>query len=114
MSHRPLQIAPLHDLTQANGEDIYEHPEWFGYSETDYFRESVRVFRSVRNEPDALVTIYRSAPELETIKHGDWVALAESYAPDARNAPGLVRPGLAGVLGAGSGAYGLVGWFRRE
>lgn len=80
--HQPLKTAPLHDLTQANGEDIYAHPEWFaGDPNSQHFRESVRAYRSVRNQPNAMITIYRAAPKgITSVNHGDWVTLSEAYA----------------------------------
>lgn len=79
-SHQPTADygAPAHDLTKLVSEDIYEHPEW--YPGSDY-PEVVEMIRSVRNKPDAKVTIYRAVPEdVEEINPGDWVTPSREYA----------------------------------
>lgn len=92
MTHRPMQEAGgasrLHDLTPSFGEDVYTKNalQFFGSGDP---RESsvLRIMQNVRNNPDAVVTIYRGVPDKTSnvINPGDWVTLdkkvAQEYGP---------------------------------
>lgn len=92
MSHRPIAEAGgasrLFDLTPSFGEDIYTKNALQYFGSGDPRENSVlRIMRSVRNNPDAEVTIYRGVPENapNVINPGDWVTLdkrvADEYGP---------------------------------
>jgi hypothetical protein len=62
-------------------EDVYEHPEWYFSMNEQPERESFAVLKSIKGNPDAMVTIYRGVPNfVSTINEGDWVTLSPSYA----------------------------------
>lgn len=81
----PEENAPMHDLTGggmiypndvygSNAERLYVHGEAGG-------AESLRVAQSVRDNPDAKVTIYRGVPQgVDKINPGDWVTPSKAYA----------------------------------
>jgi SPP1 gp7 family putative phage head morphogenesis protein len=79
--------APMHDLTSMYPEDVYgpDGARYYG-SGGDTRRmeeEMIRLFREVRDNPDAKVTIYRSMPssvEDANINAGDWVTPSRAYA----------------------------------
>lgn len=80
--HQPTATygAHLNDLSELVQEDIYAHPEWYGV-DSPHDWESWAVVSSVRDNPDARVTIYRAVPDTATeINPGDWVTLSRSYA----------------------------------
>lgn len=83
-SHQPFADGPaLYDMTPMWGEDVYSHPEWYAFGEREpYYRETIRVFLSVRNRPDAEVTVYRAIPHgvPDGLHRGDWVALSRHLA----------------------------------
>lgn len=61
--------------------DVYEHPEYYSIGDSKAHKESVAVIRRVKGKPDALVKLYRGAPQGVThINKGDWVAVSRSYA----------------------------------
>jgi hypothetical protein len=89
MSHRPMTqsggAAPLHDLTKSFPDDIYDSKKALQYYGSGDPREkhTLKVMHSVRNNPDAEVTIYRGVPdESHSINHGDWVTLHPEIAKD--------------------------------
>lgn len=70
---------PLTRLTSSFPDDVYEHPDWYGTAD----QETLAQLRSVRNDPEALVTIYRAVPEdHQEINTGDWVTLSREYAEE--------------------------------
>ncbi len=79
----------LDDLTGAFGEDIYGSNalQYFGSGDARE-KTTVRLLKSLRGKPDAMVTIYRGMPEGASgaINPGDWVTLdkrvAEDYGPN--------------------------------
>lgn len=82
-AHQPSASygAPAHDLTQIVSDDIYTHPEWYMSPEMTGYRASVAMIRRVRNNPDAMVKVYRAAPKSATkINPGDWVTPSRNYA----------------------------------
>lgn len=87
--HRPPTIedvkngeaALASDLSNIVPEDIYEHPEWYCNISEKADRESVAILKKIRNNPDAVVTIYRGAPKGE-LNDGDWVSLSKTYASE--------------------------------
>jgi hypothetical protein len=90
IEHRPMGEAGgasrLHDLTTSFGADIYGKNalQFFGGGDP---REAgiLKLFHSVRGNPDAEVTIYRGVPKDAKggINPGDWVSLDKSVARDA-------------------------------
>ena len=82
MMHQPHEEGdPASDLSETFP-DIYEHPEYYSHGSETY-TESMRVIRSIRGNPEAEVSIYRSVPDPEfEIKHGDWVSLSKAYAEE--------------------------------
>lgn len=90
MNHRapnPDENAPLHELTE-NGiypDDVYSSNgvRYYGvnYSVPGEDYKTQRILKSLRGEPDAEVTIFRSVPVgVDKINPGDWVALTKTYA----------------------------------
>jgi GNAT superfamily N-acetyltransferase len=60
---------------------VYEHPDWYLSTDTEGYREAVRVLRATRGKPDATITIYRGAPPgAKKIRPGDWVTTSRAYA----------------------------------
>lgn len=84
--------APMHDLTGGGDwypEDVYgaDGARFYGTGAGSELRpmeeDVIRLFREVRGDPDATVTIYRSLPssvEDATINPGDWVSPSKDYA----------------------------------
>ena len=93
MSHRAPHNdgynKPLHDVVGVYPEDVYSNEglRYYGY-EGELNRESWNVMRKVRNNPDALVTIYRTVPidvkETE-VRNGDWITTSRAYAEEHRH-----------------------------
>lgn len=81
MRHRPNKMGSGHDITDAGmmPKDFYDHPEWYAAMHEQSYKESMRALRTIRNKPDAEVTIYRAAPVNE-FNDGDWVTLSRTYA----------------------------------
>jgi len=91
MSHRidynPEETSKLHNLTYTSeGEelipqDFYTNPEWYMDVNDINTKESFDAMLNVRNNPDAVVTIYRGVPEnAKSINDGDWISLSKGYA----------------------------------
>jgi hypothetical protein len=92
-SPSPEHGAPLHDLTynQVYPNDVYSNNglDWYGDG-SKHDKTSYSVIRAARNNPDAMVKIYRAVPKdlklsngkQVKINHGDWVTLARSYAKE--------------------------------
>lgn len=67
-----------HELAKIFPSDVMEHPDWYT---GDLDRNSVNIMKRIQGNPDALVTIYRSAPHgVSQINNGDWVTMSKSYA----------------------------------
>lgn len=78
--------ARFDDLSIMFGDDIYTKNAiaYFGTGET-YDRISVRAIQSARNNPDAMITVYRAVPNSvkdTVLRNGDWVTTARQYAED--------------------------------
>ena len=57
---------------------FYDNPQNYDFGEPGS-DESIRTVMSIRNKPDAEVTVYRGAPKGE-LNDGDWVSLSRTYA----------------------------------
>lgn len=87
--HKPMRAAdgaaPLHDLTKALPEDFYSQSGLSYYGSGDDREMAIfKILKQIRNQPDALVTIYRGVPDGvgQKINPGDWVTLSPEYASD--------------------------------
>lgn len=88
IEHKPMTIeggaAPLHDLAQSFGDDVYgkNAMQYFGSGDP---REAaiLKMMAKVKGSPDAPVTIYRGVPDgVSSINQGDWVSLHPDVASD--------------------------------
>jgi hypothetical protein len=62
---------------------FYENPNLYGSGYAQADKESRSVLMSIRNKPNAPVTIYRAVPEgVDKINPGDWVTLSPTYAKE--------------------------------
>jgi hypothetical protein len=87
MGHRPREDGPrAFNLTEAKDEygdnlipmDMYD--QWYGTrSGNDWDAESIAALKAIRDNPEALVDIYRASPKNE-LNPGDWVTLSNAYA----------------------------------
>jgi len=74
MNHRPPgpdSGAPLYDLTGGGDyypDDVYSYKavQYYGTGDNISDRESVSVIHAVHNKPNAIVTMYRAVPKIET------------------------------------------------
>ena len=58
--HQPSNDdAPIHDLTSIYPADVYTHPHYYG----DARSRSWGVLASVKDRPNAMVTVYRAVPK---------------------------------------------------
>ena len=94
ISHRPMTrdggASTLDDLTSAFGEDIYgpDALQFFGSGDKRE-KQVLSLLKKVRGQPDAMVTIYRGAPDgVDKINPGDWVTLSPEVAADYANLEG--------------------------
>lgn len=71
--------APAHDLEQMFP-DFYSRPDLYRTGDSVSDNESLAALEKIKGDPNAIVTVYRSAPEGSTINPGDWVSLSETYA----------------------------------
>lgn len=70
---------PIDRLAESFGDDVYDHPEYYGSGECD--EETMRQIMLVRGNPDAMVTVYRAVPPgVHVVNPGDWVTLSRDYA----------------------------------
>lgn len=83
LSHRaPVKDSedfnkPLHHLDEIFPADVYAHPDWYGQEH----QETLEQLITARNNPEALITIYRGVPlGVDEIHPGDWVSLSYNYA----------------------------------
>jgi hypothetical protein len=83
MTHRPNDDGPrAHDMTETDmlPKDYYDHPEWYGANLRDSWdQESLAAVKSIRNKPEAEVTVYRAGPSDE-LNTGDWISFSKDYA----------------------------------
>lgn len=88
IEHKPMRIeggaAPLHDLLQSFGDDIYGKNALQYYGSGDAREKyALQVMAKVRGNPEAKVTIYRGVPDgVEKINPGDWVTIHPDVAKD--------------------------------
>ena len=75
------EAALASDLSAIVPEDVYDHPEWYFDMRAKADRESMAAVRKIRDNPEAIVTIYRGAPKGE-LNDGDWVSLSKTYAEE--------------------------------
>jgi hypothetical protein len=79
------------DLTDAFSNDIYskDAARLHGHGATAMDKESVSIIQSVKNKPDAEVTIYRAIPKdiNAKINPDDWVTTSKLYAKEHGNGP---------------------------
>jgi hypothetical protein len=62
---------------------FYENPNLYGSGYAQADKESRSVLMSIRDKPNAPVTIYRAVPEgVDKINPGDWVTLSPTYAKE--------------------------------
>jgi hypothetical protein len=89
MSHKMVKdedaTTTLDDMTKGGRlvpDDFYSNMNWYANLNEQEDRESARVIRQVRNNPDAEVTIYRGIPRdgVPVIGNGQWVSLSKLYA----------------------------------
>lgn len=97
MQHRPGgpgdgeeegTAAPAHALDQVFPKDVYDKPHFYGtgtglYGGEKAFKDTIHTLRSIRGNPEAPVTMYRSLPPEhahEGFKPGDWVSVHHDYA----------------------------------
>lgn len=60
---------------------FYEKPQLYSSGDPKADKESVAALMSIKDKPNAPVTIYRAVPEgVDKINPGDWVTLSPSYA----------------------------------
>jgi len=83
MQHRPTRTGAFaSDISQKASDmgipDFYEHPEWYHFGGKEY-DESVSALMKIKDNPDAVITIYRAAPKGE-LRTGDWVTLSKEKA----------------------------------
>ena len=87
MAHRPTETgAYASNITKGTGEweslmpeDVYEHPEWYFDMKQEYSKESFKILKQIKNNPNAEITIYRATTG-NKINVGDWVTLSKKYA----------------------------------
>jgi hypothetical protein len=87
-SHKPNPDGPrAHDLLETDmaPSDIYTHPHFtFDISGNSEYqnasKDSLRILKNIKGNPNAEITIYRAAPKGSTINSGDWVTLSKKYA----------------------------------
>ena len=74
--------APLHDV-EPMMPDYYAHPDWYDTGDDELDGQSRRSVLRSRNNPDAMVWIYRAVPgDVSTFNPGDWVTTSKAYARD--------------------------------
>jgi hypothetical protein len=88
MQHQPLTRAdefgsPATNIGDEMMPGFYENPNLYGSGYAQADKESRSVLMSIKNKPNAPVTIYRAVPEsVDKINPGDWVTLSPSYAKE--------------------------------
>jgi len=88
IQHQPSpDDATLNDLTEMFGEDIYgpNAAQYYGAGMTGE-SEVLNIFKKVRGNPEAKVTIYRVVPaSADQINAGDWVTISKAAADEMNN-----------------------------
>lgn len=85
MDHRPTKTgADASNITQEVAEmgfpsDFYKNPQYYEDISDPSVKESIDVLKRVKDDPDAIITIYRASPNKE-LRNGDWVTLSKEYA----------------------------------
>lgn len=76
--------APLHALTGAYPDDVYDRAtqlRFYGTGDTAMDQEAFALANRVRDEPDAVVLVFRAVPgDVDEINAGDWVTPVYAYA----------------------------------
>jgi hypothetical protein len=77
--------APIYDLTQIYPDDIYTPKAAIYYGDEAgslHDQQVIRLFMTLRGDPEAKVKIYRAVPNNESmvINTGDWVTISKKYA----------------------------------
>lgn len=89
IQHQPSSDdATLNDLAEMFGEDIYgpNAAQYYGAGMTGE-SEVLDIFKKVRGNPEAKVTIYRVVPAFaDQINAGDWVTISRAAADEMNNA----------------------------
>jgi len=89
--HQPGEsdyAAPANDLTKLYPDDVYGPKAlvYYGSGTADtrsMDRKALKILHSLRDKPDAEVTIYRAIPDDikdDQINSGDWVTITKDYA----------------------------------
>lgn len=74
--HRADQVMP--DVTGPNGRRYYDFHQ---HDDPNRSTESFNQMRAAKNNPDAVVKVYRAVPKVEHgINRGDWVSTSRKYA----------------------------------
>jgi hypothetical protein len=75
--------SPATDIGSEMMPGFYEKPNLYGSGYAQADKESRSVLVSIKDKPDAPVTIYRAVPEgVDEINPGDWVTLSPTYAQE--------------------------------
>jgi hypothetical protein len=75
--------SPATDIGTEMMPGFYENPNLYGSGYAQADKESRSVLVSIKDKPDAPVTIYRAVPEgADSINSGDWVTLSPTYAQE--------------------------------
>src|SRR5690606_39671633 len=69
--------------TRRSSDLYYAHPDWYDTGDDETDGQSRRSVLRSRNNPDAMVWIYRAVPgDVSTFNPGDWVTTSKAYARD--------------------------------
>jgi hypothetical protein len=75
--------SPATDIGTEMMPGFYENPNLYGSGYAQADKESRSVLVSIKDKPEAPVTIYRAVPEgADAINPGDWVTLSPTYAQE--------------------------------
>lgn len=86
LSHRIVKdeyTTTADDMTKGGNlipNDFYQHPEYYADLSDPNYKESWDAIKKIKGNPDAEITIYRSAPNGSAIEEGDWISLSKKYA----------------------------------
>lgn len=98
MGHQPSDDGPRAHAITENGwlpPDVWDSPEFYSGADERVVEETMDQLKTVVADPNAMVTIYRWAPEGSEIEPGNWVSLSRTYAQqhgesNANGVPGSV------------------------
>lgn len=126
-AYRMQHTAPNRDYgTSADNleemmPDFYSRPELYRTGDKTSDDESLAALEAIKGNPDAMVTVYRSAPEGSTINPGDWVSLSREYATqhgfgetEDQDMPVFSREVRAGDLFTDGNSINEFGWDPEE